>query len=355
MPRKHSRFTGVASAETTVRGEAALRAWLQDAIDAAGGRSERLESEWRLTARFRVSRRVVRRVLQERVRAGEVNVRQGSGYFTRGHSRRDAGVGAGAHVGIILRKPPATHRLEVAAVMDLLDRQLRARGLRGSFHESDHDDRGVARIDGAQAFVLMSVSPGLQAAYAAQPIPTVVLGNTYREFGLPSVRTDDQEMIRQVTCEALTRTAGPVVLVQDWSRNLGEERGRCGFVQAHHELQVRMNATQIIRIDRGRRGSRSAMRSLAAARAATWIVANEGLHAWLLDQCPRHGIPIPAAARRVVVSASPRGQWRGDSARVTFDMQAAVSAVLDMVESLIRGRMPKEPHVSIPWTLEGMG
>jgi DNA-binding LacI/PurR family transcriptional regulator len=326
-----------------------VREFLMDSL-AKGAPGDRIESEWNLSKRFGISRRVARHALQALVRDGLVVVRQGGGYFIRDNSASENTTGKISRIGILTF---GTFGPAHSATLEHFNKGLSAHSMQ-TVHlnvTSASQAPGILRDNpDIDLFVLLSVSPAVQHFFAGQSKPTIVLGNTYADLGLPCIWMNELETTRQAALALLDQTGGPLVLVQHRIPNLGLERQRLGFRFAHHERQLRLRRGQVIRVRPDGRGIKAALAQIKRIMPRALLVSRATIMRSLLDaglelNTPDHTI------KPMLLGVDFAKQIGFEVSHVDSNQHKSIEDAITLITRIAQGQPIDQRLIPIDWKL----
>lgn len=324
------------------------------AIESSPNVSIALESEWALARRFAVSRRTARRALQQLVREGRADCFAGKGYFIRPQTanvdltRLKVGI---VHEAVRRHSFSVVHTMVADYCKSLESHNFAPKLLTIQLPQSGILTQGLLAGFSVDAYLLCSVSPAVQAFFAAQRKPAVVLGNTVRELGLASVSLDELEVSRQVTEEVLASGHRSVALVQEKTLNLGAERSRVGFVYAHHAQRARFHQERIVRVDREKAGAWQSLRVLFNMAPSAMLVESTPLFEFIWSRATGKYREWLSTTETIVLDADSDGALVHPARILKYDVKWESEAAIRLLEGCIRGRKNTQQHYRIPWTL----
>lgn len=328
----------------------AIRQHLRRRLSNAPRSGVRLESEWALARRFEVSRQVARRELQRLVREGRAEVRRGSGYVSRPIAQPYTGP---LRVVIVHPKPDRVSRASQSVILDKLEAALGRCDVRSN--RLAFDDASPSLRSGghnADAYLLHSVTIGTQSVFAAQAKPVVVLGNTYRDLGMPSVCLNELEVATRITKAMLETGHQRLALVQTHRYNLGLERSRMGFEFAHHAHQCRLPQDRIVRIPVTQRGFRSSLSALLRTEPTGLLVQSAEVWATLLRTATAAQRELLERMDVVLLGEDLAGELDAPLPQVAFDVDVVVNHLMNMLDACLSGRGIDPRYVEARWHIK---
>ena len=315
-----------------------------------GNPADKLPSEWSLSKQFGISRRVARHALQSLVRDGLVVVRQGGGYFIREKIDKPKRNPQKAQVGLVTFGP---HLQTRSHTIELMAQALAAQNMEETVFNLRSASEAPALLrdnPDIDYFVLLSVSPAVQHFFAGQSKPTIVLGNTYADLGLPCVWMNELETTRQATTALLDQTSGPIVLMQMKIPNLGLERQRLGFRFAHHERQLRLPRGHVIRVRPDGRALKAALAQVKRIMPRAILFSAPSLLAGMVQA----GLKLDDPAHPItpmLLATDFKNEVDFPVSHIASDVLKEVKDVAGMINRLASGSSLEQRIIPIDWRL----
>ncbi len=326
-----------------------VREFLMQSL-ATGAPGEKIESEWNLSKRFGISRRVARHALQALVRDGLVVVRQGGGYFIRDNSTPSVDTPKINKIGLLtFGNISGSQSYTVSAFLNGI-KEAGFEPVNLNVSSASQAPAILRDNPDVDLFLLLSVSPAVQHFFAGQSKPTIVLGNTYADLGLPCIWMNELETTRQSVLGLLDQTGGPLVLMQYRIPNLGLERQRLGFRFAHHERQLRLRRGQIIRIRPDGRGLKAGIAQIKRIMPRGLLVSRSTILHALLDaglelNNPDHPI------KPMILSADPQSRFDFPVSQVESNFQKSIQDAVALITRIAQGQTIAQRIIPIDWKL----
>jgi DNA-binding LacI/PurR family transcriptional regulator len=326
-----------------------VREFLMQSVT-TGAPGDKIQSEWNLSKRFGISRRVARHALQALVRDGLVVVRQGGGYFIRDNSSPNPETPKITRIGLLtFGQLSANYSYTLDAFLS---------GVKNAgFHPVNLNVSSASQAPAilrdnpdVDLFVLLSVSPAVQHFFAGQSKPTIVLGNTYADLGLPCIWMNELETTRQAALGLLDQTGGPLVLMQYRIPNLGLERQRLGFRFAHHERQLRLRRGQIIRIRPDGRGLKAGLAQIKRIMPRGLLVSRSSILHALIDaglelNNPDHPI------KPMLLASDVQHRFPFPISQVESNFAKSVDDAIALITRIASGQTLNQRIIPIDWKL----
>jgi len=328
-----------------------------DHINNLGAVPVRLESERRMAEKHGVSHAVARRVLRRLVEEGHVNVKPGKGYFTCPSAgvatkNRDEVIvvydATGAH-GLIDQMAQEHELCLLRRTLEYADIGLKFVPLSNHCAPATLK-RKIGEIS-ADAYILVSLPPTLQACFAALGKPAISWGSTYEYLGFPSVSLNRLEITRELTEELFAAGHRQLCLLYEQSEDIACDDAQLGFQYAHNRWRIRFTQDRIIRVNRAKEGLAPAAKRLQLLAPTAILVSHATLLERLWSAAHKEGEKCLTQIEAFVLNSDPSKVLTHPAKLIQTDEEATMRMIARLLKGVLDGRPCPQLHNDVPWKL----